>query len=95
VLVVDSSDRPQGWLDVPGRHGSGEITPELLNLGGTLAEAGAPLRATLDAALSSPSGRGVIVDDGGRLLGTVTIGDVVARIEALGRSGAAAGSAGS
>ena len=30
------------------------------------------LRALLDAALSSPAGRGVVVDEAGRLLGTVT-----------------------
>jgi osmoprotectant transport system ATP-binding protein len=35
----------------------------------------------LDAALSSPSGRGVVVDDAGRLLGTITAAEVLARIE--------------
>jgi len=40
------------------------------------------LRVTLDAALSSPSGRGVVVDGNSRLLGTVTTADVIARIEA-------------
>jgi osmoprotectant transport system ATP-binding protein len=35
----------------------------------------------LDAALSSPSGRGVIVDGDGRLLGTVTAAEVVAALE--------------
>src|SRR2546427_6157017 len=36
----------------------------------------------LDAGLSSPSGRGVIVDAGGRFVGTVTASEVLARIEA-------------
>ena len=86
VLVVDQSDSPQGWLNV--NHGSAltdghaQVTPALLNLGGTLATEGGTLRVTLDAALSSPSGRGVVVDDQGRLLGTVTTADVIARIEA-------------
>jgi len=35
----------------------------------------------LDSALSSPSGRGVIVDSDGALLGTVSASDVLARIK--------------
>jgi osmoprotectant transport system ATP-binding protein len=53
----------------------------LLNLGGTLAGQGGTLRAALDAALSSPSGRGVIVHDDGTFAGTVTASHVLARIE--------------
>jgi osmoprotectant transport system ATP-binding protein len=89
VLVVDDSNRPQGWLNTV-EHSAGPVTLEVLNLGGTLAVAGGPLRATLDAALSSPSGRGVVVDENGRLLGTVKASDVVSRIEAK-RVAAAAG----
>ena len=84
VLVVDGSNSPQGWLNV--NHGTfdgnTQVTPALLNLGGTLATEGGTLRNTLDAALSSPSGRGVVVDGDSRLLGTVTTADVIARIEA-------------
>jgi osmoprotectant transport system ATP-binding protein len=47
------------------------LTPGLLRLGGALARKGDSARAVLDAALSSPSGRGVIVDDEGAFLGTV------------------------
>ena len=72
VLVVDADDRPQGWM-----HGGSDA----LNLGGTLATEGSSLREALDAALSSPSGRGVIVDDRGRLVGTVTASEVLGRIE--------------
>ena len=84
VLVVDGTNSPQGWLNVNHGEfdGSTPVTPALLNLGGTLATEGGTLRVTLDAALSSPSGRGVIVDDQSRLLGTVTTADVIARIEA-------------
>jgi len=39
------------------------------------------LRNALDAALSSPSRRGVIVDDQGALLGTVRAYEVLAEIE--------------
>jgi osmoprotectant transport system ATP-binding protein len=86
LLVVDGERRPQGWL-APGEPGTlvraGEVTvgEELLHLGGTLAEVGGSLRSALDAALSSPSGRGVLVDADGRLLGTVRAAQVLAEIE--------------
>jgi osmoprotectant transport system ATP-binding protein len=85
VLVVDSEQHPQGWLALTGVPDSalhGEVTPDLLNLGGTLAAQGGTLREALDAALSSPSGRGVIVDGEDRLVGTVSPSEVLARIEA-------------
>jgi osmoprotectant transport system ATP-binding protein len=85
VLVVDDDRRPQGWLALTGVATSalrGQVTPELLNLGGTLGHQGGTLREALDAALSSPSGRGVIVDGDGRLAGTVTPAEVFNRIEA-------------
>jgi len=53
----------------------------MLRRGGTVARAGGPLRNALDAALSSPSRRGVIVDDEGALLGTVRAYEVLAEIE--------------
>ncbi|WP_090476286.1 ABC transporter ATP-binding protein [Nakamurella panacisegetis] len=89
VLVVDSANSPQGWFNVDhGVHdGSMQITPAILNLGGTLATEGGTLRNTLDAALSSPSGRGVVVDEDGRFRGTVTAAEVVARIEARAAAG--------
>jgi len=82
VLAVDDAGVPQGWLAIGEHRGSGSVTPAVLNLGGTLATEAATWRETLDAALSSPSGRGVIVDDRGVLVGTVTAGQVVDRIEA-------------
>ncbi len=93
VLVVDAVNSPQGWLNVDRGEfdGTAAVTPALLNLGGTLATEGGTLRTTLDAALSSPSGRGVVVDEDSRLLGTVTTADDVARIEA--RAAAARGAA--
>jgi len=84
VLVVDNDARPLGWLAVgglPPERLNGTITPELLNLGGTLATEAGYLRAALDAALSSPSGRGVIVREDGRFAGTVLASQVLARIE--------------
>jgi osmoprotectant transport system ATP-binding protein len=85
TLAVDAEDRPQGWLAV-GALPDGALdvaaSPDQLNLGGTLAPVHGTLREALDAALSSPSGRGVVVDDEGRFIGTVSASEVLARIEA-------------
>ena len=83
VLVVDRDGRPVGWLQLGEAlpAGDGTVTPERLHLGGTLAGEGASLRAVLDAALSSPTGRGVIVDGDGRLRGTITPAKVLAVLE--------------
>jgi osmoprotectant transport system ATP-binding protein len=84
TLVLDAAGCPQGWLAagrLPDEALTGEITPDLLNLGGTLAKEGGTLREALDAALSSPSGRGVIVHDDGSFAGTVSATEVLARIE--------------
>ena len=84
-LVVDDARRPLGWI----QGGSGVATPESLRLGGTLARRGGSLRAYLDAALSSPSRRGVVVDDDGVFVGIVHPGEVLDAIEAAGRAGVA------
>ena len=83
VLVVDEHQSPQGWLalDDDAVHASTEIGPTLLHRGGTVASINGSFRAVLDAALSSPTGRGVIVDEAGRLAGTVTAADVVRLLE--------------
>ncbi|MGH8962961.1 MAG: ABC transporter ATP-binding protein [Jatrophihabitantaceae bacterium] len=85
TLVVDDSTAPLGWLCLNGVADAaltGTVTEDSLNLGGTLAHQGGTLREALDAALSSPSGRGVIVDGDGRLLGTTTASQVLEIIEA-------------
>jgi len=84
ALVVDDDAHPQGWLAVRGLADaalSGKVTRDLLNLGGTLATESGTLREVLDAALSSPSGRGVLVHDEGSFAGTITASEVLARIE--------------
>ncbi|HET8614861.1 MAG TPA: ATP-binding cassette domain-containing protein [Actinomycetales bacterium] len=81
LLVVDDEQQPQGWLDLTAPP-TGLIDQAAVHRGGTLATQGGSFREALDAALSSPSGRGVVVDDEGRLLGTVTATEVVAAIEA-------------
>ncbi|OMQ14996.1 hypothetical protein A7K94_0212530 [Modestobacter sp. VKM Ac-2676] len=89
VLVVDDEGSPQGWLHLrahpdggPGPAPGDAITPDLLNLGGTLSPIGGTLREALDAALSSPSGRGVVVDETGRLVGSVRAGTVLEHLHA-------------
>jgi osmoprotectant transport system ATP-binding protein len=79
VLVVDDANRPLGWVEP--RRIDGELHTEMLHRGGTVARASGPLRAALDAALSSPSRRGVIVDDSGALVGTVRAHEVLTAIE--------------
>ncbi len=80
VLVVDEQHRPQGWVR-PDRIGD-VVRREDLALGGTLATEGGSLRAHLDAALSSPSQRGVVVDASGCLVGTVRAVEVLTAIDA-------------
>ncbi|MDI3211583.1 ABC transporter ATP-binding protein [Arthrobacter sp. AL12] len=72
-LVVDESLRPLGWSG-PGK-GTATVP------GGSLFRKGDTLRRALDAALSSPSGLGVAVDEDGRVAGVITAEEVLAIIE--------------
>ncbi|TWE11382.1 ABC transporter ATP-binding protein [Rudaeicoccus suwonensis] len=83
LLVVDAGQKPQGWVE-PARI-EAAIEPAMLHRGGTVAREHGPLRAALDAALSSPSRRGVLVDDDGVLRGTVRAHEVLQAIEAADR----------
>ena len=56
---------------------------------GALAAPGDSARGLLDAALSSPSGRGLVVADG-KIVGTVTTRDVLGALERRGPGGSAA-----
>lgn len=82
LLVVDEGGRPVGWTD-KSTAGNARIGTDNINLSGTFAHAEGSLRELLNSALSSPSGRAVLVDDTGVLLGTVTDHDV---IDAIGRA---------
>lgn len=79
VLVVDDAGAPLGWAEPDVL--SGVVDRDHLHRGGTVARIGGSLRAALDAALSSPARRGVLVDADGRLVGTVRARDVLAAIE--------------
>ena len=82
VLVVDDGRQPRGWVDARGLQPGHAVGIGDLVLGGSLAGPRASLRTALDAALSSPSGRGVAVDEDSRVIGTVAAGDVLDAIEA-------------
>ena len=73
---MDEDGAPVGWVE-PERLVA-PIGREHLHRGGTVARADGSYRAVLDAALSAPSGRGVLVDGAGVLVGTVTANRVVA-----------------
>ncbi|OBZ92194.1 glycine/betaine ABC transporter ATP-binding protein [Pararhizobium polonicum] len=79
VLAVDDHGRPLGWVDLDRPFK--QVRHDQLNLSGTVTAQGDPLRAVLDAVLSSPSGRGVVTDADGRLLGTATLASVSAVLE--------------
>ncbi|WP_109472561.1 ABC transporter ATP-binding protein [Ornithinimicrobium cavernae] len=79
LLAVDDGSRPQGWV-VPAEVGEGPVRVEHLHRAGTVAPVDGALRALLDAALSSPSGRGVVVRDG-VLAGTVRAQEVLSVIQ--------------
>ena len=79
ALVVSDRREPLGWVALPQLDGP--VAEADLQRGGTVARADGSLRAALDAALSSPSRRGVIIDDSGELVGTVRAHEVLAAIE--------------
>lgn len=79
ILAVDARNAPLGWVDTANLSGD-TVTERDVNLCGTTARRGDPLRELLNSALSSPSGRSVITDDAGKLLGTVTDHDIVEAI---------------
>ncbi|MFF5967728.1 ABC transporter ATP-binding protein [Streptomyces collinus] len=80
VLVTDADLRPVGWTAADRLDGD-KVTERDLNLSATTARADGTFRELLDAALSSPSGRGVVVDAEGRLAGTVSPRAVAEAIE--------------
>ena len=80
-------EKLSGARTAGGPAGPVTVTEDLLNRGGTVASQDGSLRSYLDACLSSPSGRGVIVDGTGRLVGTVTATEVLAAIEQRPASG--------
>ena len=83
LLVTDENQKPLGWIE-PSRV-NGTVASEGLHRGGTIASVSGTLRTALDAALSSPSRRGVIVDETGAFAGTVLGQQVLSAIESSAR----------
>jgi osmoprotectant transport system ATP-binding protein len=92
-LAVDAAGRPRGWLapDVV----DGVVREAALRAGGSLHRSGGPLRGALDAALSSPSGFGVAVDESGAAVGGLLADEVLALLHAQRDEHAGAGHSGS
>lgn len=79
LLVTNERGQPIGWTEPSSLRAP--ITLADVNLSGTTAVLSGSLRQLLDAALSSPSRRGVVVDDEGVFIGCVTLADLVALME--------------
>ncbi|MGH4022996.1 MAG: ABC transporter ATP-binding protein, partial [Pseudonocardiaceae bacterium] len=77
-LAVDAEGRPRSWLAPPAAGTAPGAAPQVRRAGGSLHRSGGPMRSALDAALSSPSGLGVVVDRDGVAVGGVLAEDVLA-----------------
>ncbi|OBG37193.1 ABC transporter ATP-binding protein [Mycobacterium sp. E3198] len=84
AVVVDDAGAPVGWVDADGlrKHRSGASLSDSMSGVGSLFRPDGNLSQALDAALSSPSGLGVAVDDAGKVIGGVLAADVLAVVEA-------------
>ncbi len=84
AVVVDDAGAPVGWIDAEGlrKHRAGASLSDSMSGVGSLFRPDGNLSHALDAALSSPSGVGVAVDDGGKVIGGVLAADVLAVVEA-------------
>ncbi|GAA1822984.1 ABC transporter ATP-binding protein [Nesterenkonia flava] len=79
LVAVDAEARPVGWVQRSSVET--QLQETHVNHAGSIAQQTAPLRDLLDAALSSPSGDGIVADLQGRLVGAVSTDDVVAAIQ--------------
>ncbi|WP_435061231.1 ABC transporter ATP-binding protein [Amycolatopsis thermoflava] len=82
LLAVNDSGQPRGWL-APGSSVDGGLAESDLVAGGSLYRRGTSVRGALDAALSSPAGLGVVVDETGKAVGAVTARQVLDVIEGV------------
>ncbi|AMO59105.1 proline/glycine betaine ABC transporter ATPase [Mycolicibacterium phlei] len=82
--LVTKGAKPYAWINAEGVevYRAGRSLYDSTIGGGSLFKPGGSLRTALDAALSSPSGLGVAVDEDGRLTGGVRADDVLAALAA-------------
>jgi len=83
ALVTHPDGSPYAWIDVNGvgLHRQGKSLYDSTIAGGSLLVPNGTMRLALDAALSSPSGLGVVVDDRQQVVGGVKADDVIAAIK--------------
>ncbi len=83
VLVIRPDGSPFAWIDASGvgLHRHGKSLYDSTIAGGSLFVPNGTLRLALDAALSSPSGLGVAVDDDKQVIGGVKADDVLAVLD--------------
>jgi len=83
ALVTHADGSPYAWIDVNGvgLHRQGKSLYDSTIAGGSLLVPNGTMRLALDAALSSPSGLGVVVDDRRQVIGGVKADDVIAAIK--------------
>jgi osmoprotectant transport system ATP-binding protein len=83
AVVVDEAGAPMNWIDTEGlsRLRAGAAWSDCVSAVGSLLRPHGNLSQALDAALSSPSGMGVAVDDGGKVIGGILATDVLAAVE--------------
>ncbi|OZF02995.1 proline/glycine betaine ABC transporter ATP-binding protein [Rhodococcus sp. 15-1154-1] len=88
VLVVTADRAPLGWIDVTGVEGirAGRSVQESTAAGGSLFTVGGDLRQALDAAISSPSGIGVAVDESGAVVGSLDGSEILEHLAAQRRA---------
>lgn len=84
AVVVNDAGAPLGWIDDDGlrRHRENVSLSDSMSAVGSLFRPRGNLSQALDAALSSPSGIGVAVDDGGKVIGGVLAADVLTLVQA-------------
>jgi osmoprotectant transport system ATP-binding protein len=73
VLVIDDQDRPVGWLSRRELLRGGPLTPERASSPEPLVDRESTLRDALSAMLGSAVQEGLVVDERGRLLGSLSI----------------------
>jgi osmoprotectant transport system ATP-binding protein len=83
ALVIRADGKPFAWINAEGVevHRRGSALYDSTIGGGSFFRPDGSLRLALDAALSSPSGLGVAVDEDGRLLGGIKADDVLAALQ--------------
>jgi osmoprotectant transport system ATP-binding protein len=83
VLVTRPDGTPYAWINAEGveLHRNGSSLYDSTIAGGSLFRPDGTLRLALDAALSSPAGLGVAVDDRDQVIGGVRADDVLEALE--------------